>query len=514
MNMRAFEDLVDRETLENALHFEGKDSQDLLPPSRVDWVYRSRLAEVSGYLGGLYSTNEPTAVPEVIAAPKPNGGLRPITILPFQDRVLLRSLVDTLDAQLPRLRRSPMDAKYFKEALLNETDCTYITRADVSAFYQFVDHDLLVREIVHSTGRADIADRIAGLLGQLMGRRFGLPQNHHASDVLSELVIDIAERKLIRDGLRLTRYNDDFRVGADTKAEALRNVEHLDAEIRALGFALNEGKTVTTTRNEYAEWLTRLSRRFDELLEDAHVNLSSFDYGGGYIDADESEIAIAAGEGLIELWYEDKDAQSYADRIVARQFAELALEILGKAGSESALLRCKELVEHNPFLTQHVATYLSRLVEWPGAVTPELTATVTDLLTWDDAPPSDWTALWIFEAVLAWDEPIEAVGTSIRRWISASDSPQVVASGLLLLSKWNLIEAKELLSAAQTSTAASRPLLAAAGAVLGDALTPRQQRALFAGSPLNRMVFDAFRSGDVLRPGRWPFEVPHPQDPF
>ena len=82
------------------------------------------------------------------------------------------------------------------------------------------------------------------LLTAITGRRYGLPQQNHPSDVLAEAYIDVLERRLHRANARVWRYSDDFRIATDSWSDALATVDLLEREVRRIGLTLNDSKTV------------------------------------------------------------------------------------------------------------------------------------------------------------------------------------------------------------------------------------------------------------------------------
>ena len=59
------------------------------------------------------------------------------------------------------------------------------------------------------------------LLGAAEGQSYGVPQTFASSDRVSELYGQLLEDQMLRRGHLLWRYNDDFRLGVASFAEAL-----------------------------------------------------------------------------------------------------------------------------------------------------------------------------------------------------------------------------------------------------------------------------------------------------
>src|SRR5665811_1784565 len=74
------------------------------------------------------------------------------------------------------------------------------------------------RELVAQTGDGQRVDTLTTLLTAITGRRYGLPQQNHPSDVLAEAYV--LERRLNRANARVRRYSDDFRIATDSWSDA------------------------------------------------------------------------------------------------------------------------------------------------------------------------------------------------------------------------------------------------------------------------------------------------------
>ena len=96
------------------------------------------------------------------------------------------------------------------------------------------------------------------LLTAITGRRYGLPQQNHTSDVLAEAYV--LERRLHRANARVWRYSDDFRISTDSWSDALATVDLLEREVRHIGLTLNDSKTVIRRGDTYE---ASLKRRLD-----------------------------------------------------------------------------------------------------------------------------------------------------------------------------------------------------------------------------------------------------------
>lgn len=76
------------------------------------------------------------------------------------------------------------------------------------------------------------------------GRRsFGIPVGSDASRILSEVTLIDVDRKLLDQNITYVRYVDDYRIFAESRAEALKAVEILTSALADEGLSLNSRKT-------------------------------------------------------------------------------------------------------------------------------------------------------------------------------------------------------------------------------------------------------------------------------
>ena len=209
---------------------------------------------------------------DVLLARKLGRGARPLSLLGLQERILYRGVVALVEkaAQVSG-NRSFEEFEAFQREPLEVQGCRYVLKADIAAYYQYIDHERLVDEVVAQTGD-DLAVYIAvDLLHRATGRAYGLPQLNTSSDVLAEIYIEPMRRALIRSGFITYRFADDFRVACRTYAEALSAWEAADSAARDLGLVLNESKTSTPRLERYSASLTALRDQEQQLFQDLDV---------------------------------------------------------------------------------------------------------------------------------------------------------------------------------------------------------------------------------------------------
>ena len=266
--------------LTDAIHLEGQTVRNLIPPE-TEWVK----LDVAPEKIAVWITNQLrrgyTPSPQQIVAARKSHGIRPIAYWGISERIIYRALTQLLVGHEFVLDRSPkayvefvtapveyaklLQERVRRNALLNSTDpfgvpsdldpfadfyfgeseIKYIVKSDITAFYQYIDHGILAQELMVRGANAEAIDVLTDLLAEVQGRAYGLPQLLDSSDLLSEVYIARVERSVVRKGMTIWRFNDDFRVACRTYADALQAIEELDSAARDVGLTVSEFKTVT-----------------------------------------------------------------------------------------------------------------------------------------------------------------------------------------------------------------------------------------------------------------------------
>lgn len=247
---------------------------DLIPPRVED--------KVSGELGrrfferlardlerGLYDPQPAYFV----AVPKNSLITRPAAILSLADRVVYEAIVSVLRPRIesfllgedvvywPRGQRSAKRWEDFERAALR-SDCDYVVRSDVTAFYDSVEHERLADTIVEATGYREVADALVHFLGRIMQSDRGLPQGVGGSDALATVYLAKVDLGMTRRGVEYMRHGDDIRVAAKTYRDGRLAVGYLEAEGRRLGLVLNGEKTRVLKQRTYAEAVSAFERNW------------------------------------------------------------------------------------------------------------------------------------------------------------------------------------------------------------------------------------------------------------
>jgi hypothetical protein len=489
--LRVAPELVRELPLEDAVAIEVDSPPDLMPRQAVEEAVAAHSSEYSDRLRGAVRRGIVTEPSEIVAARKARGGHRPVPVLTLHERVLLRALsirfeneVDD-DIVAPRPYRSmvsgPIDAQ-----------SPWVVHADVAAFYTYVDHDLLEGELVAQTGDAAAAELVVELLSALVGRRFGLPQGHRASDVFANVYVDVAERAMARRGRVLWRYADDFRIEAASHVDAMRCIEELDEELRRIGLVLNDDKTFPQSSSDYQAWVTEGDEQVQRIAADLQVDLFDWNpYDDSVTPMDGSDVFGNAAVQVLYDWYEHRRHITHGPAALAsRKALATAIEILMSLRWIEGVQFCTDIVRSEPQMTDQLARYLRVAMEVDTDRATEEMRRLIDI----DQFLNSWQQLWILDALRGaerLDAPLEAWART--RMLDVHGTAAVRTGAAVLLSDNFLVDIADLVELLISLPAASRLEITAALGRREWSATKAETRAVRSDF-LSQMVFDHFAS--------------------
>lgn len=425
--------LLRRTNLSEAVEQELSSHHRLLPRR---WDYEDLAADSSAveeWLRPRLRRGPSGRVASVVFADKGWRGARPLHVLTLEDRVLYRALVGLIKEALPERLRFRVPIEQFRQAPVDIPDVKYVSKTDVTAYYEFVDHDLLFAELIAQTGEEPAVELIADLLASVLGRRVGLPQVHPSSDVLGDAYIDPVRRRLLRQGYPTFTYSDDFRIASATLGDARAALEACAREVRALGLVLNERKTFTYRLAKYRESLTSFVEAERRLFEEGE---SPDEIGGlGFLDSEygdpdgddtapsslgaspldrsvDEEDAFTASNGdanedidprrvraaqrAWELWEVEEEAQSGQDAAITQSLLGRALRTLGAAADDRPLNALSPLLRFQPALTPQVVAYLDAYGQQGKSARTKIRNTLDTVVNGNIL--STWQEIWIAHA--------------------------------------------------------------------------------------------------------------------
>lgn len=489
--------LLDKVDIGSALGAELVSSRRALPPDSVFPALAEQQVEASRWIRDWLAGGVEPSQEETVGVNKGRHGLRPVAVWDIPSRVAYRALTQRLAPQLPVLVRNRSAWLEFQRAPLQRKG-RYVVAADIAACYQYVDHGLLAGELLIQTGDHQVVEAIGTLLRETSGRTYGLPQQSYASDVLAEAFLARLERALVRRGLDVDRYNDDFRLACATWSEVVRSIEVLEEEARLVGLTLNDLKTITWSRGKYEAHLDDVDTLRRELAEEAELDLAAFDaddYGDATMEVSGDIVDRMSAVLLLERWRRVAGGMNIPARRRAehRAIVELLPNALGTLGTQresspEILGHCMQLLRLERTLTPAVGRYLS--TREGGAQVVE----AFDRLLGSRSFLNGWQTWWLQQPV-AWREEYAVGAGSARRlkWArtamtSAEHTPVLRAEAARTLARHKQISIDEMLKVYDRASNVVRPIVVAGLALLKPSKGIRN--AVTGDSRLNAWVYE------------------------
>lgn len=413
----AFQALHDRLDLAGVMA-SGIERSDLLPGRPED--------KVAGNLGKRFSEEILRAIERgrydpspayFVPVPKSSHATRPAALLNLADRAVYAALVSEFRPRIeeallgngivfwPRGFPARTNWREFEHSPLAKK-LDYIVVADVSAFYESIDHELLAERLVRMTGLREHAEALHEFLDRVMRSRRGIPQGLPASDHLATAYISPVDYEMIREGFNYSRHGDDIRMAAENYGGARHALLALEQSVRAAGLQLNGVKSKILKSETYGEKLQSIedlfaatkralhSSRVDKLKSDSSALIDTLKqtnneelawdlfYHGSVtlteviekiastLEPDDRQIAeslfaatIARGPGTDD----PLEADAFHQQLIA------SLVRLAATRSPSALPYISALLRSFPEKTGQLCSYLSALAEeYPSEVCEQL----------------------------------------------------------------------------------------------------------------------------------------------
>ncbi|GEB45798.1 hypothetical protein MTE01_17430 [Microbacterium testaceum] len=407
-----------------------------LMPRRPDRLaLAAKAAQVKHLLRNKFQKDEIGSAADLIFVDKNRRGRRPISEMGLPDRVLFRALVSLIATAMPKNIVNRMPNEDFRKWPLSVEGARYVSKTDVTSYYEYVDHGLLGSELEAQTGEAPAIDALMSLLERVMGRKMGLPQVHKSSDILGDVYIDVVRRKLLRAGFDVVTFSDDFRIATPSLSQARRALESCAREVRSLGLTLNESKTFTYTRGNYQASLDAFTIAEERLFDtdgDAD-NVARLLFAEGYTDettadtetartlsaaspravaeedvlettdvsspADVEPQQVIAAKRAWQVWDAERrleETQPTRDAAITESLLARALPILGRSGFREPLRELSLLLRSEPALSPQICEYIIELGNTGPSARTAIRRTLDELVV--ERSFSTWQKVWIAEA--------------------------------------------------------------------------------------------------------------------
>lgn len=143
--------------------------------------------------------------------------------------------------------------QFQESAKAGAENCAFILRCDISDFYSRVYHHRLENALRRATDKGEIVKRIMRLVSEISaGPSYGLPVGGPAARLLSELLLNNVDRLLIAEGIRFTRFVDDYIVFAADRERAHSALIRLsELLLTNEGLSLQKSKTRILSAAEF-----------------------------------------------------------------------------------------------------------------------------------------------------------------------------------------------------------------------------------------------------------------------
>ena len=195
-----------------------------------------------------------------VEIPKPRGGTRKLGIPTVVDRIIQQALLQVLqpilDTTFSCSSFGYRPSKSAHDAVLHMQDCVkrghdWVVDVDLESFFDTVNHDILMRLLSEKIGDKSVLRLIrrylqAGLMkhGVCSRSEQGVPQGGPLSPLLSNVLLNEADRELERRGHLFCRYADDVQVYVKSREAGERILKSLTEYFaRTLHLKVNEVKS-------------------------------------------------------------------------------------------------------------------------------------------------------------------------------------------------------------------------------------------------------------------------------
>lgn len=487
------------EVIDHVVSAEGIHGRTLMPPGAVKSFLLS-LPETSEWARRRLTGEFHPLREQVVTVRKRGHGVRPVAELFLRDQLLYRAIVHTWANFLPRPSTEQGSFEDFERSPLRDESATYVVSTDITAFYQYVDYDILGAELLKRTGDDDRITDLVKLLSGLTGRGFGLPQQNGVSDVLAETYIALMHRRLQRHGLLVARYNDDFRVTANSWSQALSAVDLLEHEARTLGLSLNDAKTVIRKKNLYEQDLTAHDALLKEISEQVELDLTDVipGYGGDLlVEPEQEEVERGKWPAVLEQWLACSPSDDRPRYNVLTQLVPAALSRLSSECNAEISEVCHRALRREQSLTPAIARWMLTL---PDTQHPDL-LTIFDRLLEADAYITPWQTAWLapmlsrVQTFAAGEAGSQRAAWLRETWDSRQTPEPVLAAVAQTLARHRIVNVEEILRAIEHTAETNHADLAAA---LGTALGENEHPGATALAEEDYCLRKAFELGALL----------------
>ncbi len=207
----------------------------------------------------IYDTYRPRPLFRIHVPKKNSPGTRPLSIPTVRDRVLqtavTRVLTPLFEAEFEECSFAYRPGRSVNMALqrveqLRDQGFVWVVDADISSFFDEIDHQVLLREVKKLVEDQAILHLIECWLVAVVvdgPQRFrlhkGVPQGSPLSPLLANLYLDQLDEAVLDENLRLIRFADDFLILCRKKERAEQALQFTAEVLESLRLKLHKKKT-------------------------------------------------------------------------------------------------------------------------------------------------------------------------------------------------------------------------------------------------------------------------------
>ncbi len=190
-----------------------------------------------------------------ISITEDSGKIRNLSIPTVRDRIVQTSAAIILDRELDEefencsfaYRRGRSVQKAVQKIVdLRDKGYVWVVDADISSFFDEVDHDILIREVRKYIEDERVVDLIKKWLkvdviykGKRTRLLKGVPMGSPVSPLLSNLYLDYFDEALLKEKQKIVRFSDDFVILCKNQPDAEDALELTEDVLRNLRLNLN-----------------------------------------------------------------------------------------------------------------------------------------------------------------------------------------------------------------------------------------------------------------------------------
>jgi len=282
-----------------------------------------------------------------------------------------------------------------------KSSSSVVATTDISDFYSRIYHHRLDNALRGSVSRASHVTAIMRLLkGWNNTETFGIPVGCAASRVLAEITLSDVDEALLAYEIDFVRYNDDYRIFADTAAKAYKQLAFLAETLFANhGLSLQQQKTSIYSIDQFSSQFLEapVDRVVDSLREKYYDLLEGLGITDPYEPifyedlTDEQQEALDA-LNLVEI-FKEESASSEPDLALIR----FCLRHLGQLGDDGVVDAIFENLDSIIPTFMHIVKYFSVLRGLSSLERTQLGARLLDLGRDSIVSELPYHRMWIFE---------------------------------------------------------------------------------------------------------------------